>query len=245
MDLELNGKVVWIAGATGTIGQAIARAFAAEGARVCVSSRRDDAVRGLADELRGALGAPMDATDPDKVKAAAGRIAAECGGLDILVNSMSVAAFGQFLELDKETFEAAIATKYMGYVACMQAVLPHMLDKGSGAIVNITGTGGRLPIDIHMPGGSVNAALNLVTKGIANQYGPEGIRANAVSPGPIRSPRQDKMQAAGQNPASHIPLKRFGEAVEVADAVLFLASPRASYITGSVLQLDGGGVPAL
>ena len=84
-----------------------------------------------------------------------------------------------------------------------------------------------------------------MTKGLANQYGPQNIRVNAVSPGPIRSPRQDQMQAAGENPASHIPLQRFGEAAEVADAVLFLASDRASYITGEVLQLSGGGVKAL
>lgn len=245
MDLNLKDKVVWICGATGAIGRAISAAFVGEGARVCVSSRRADAVEELAASLDGALAVPMNATDPNQAKAAAGRIVAERGRIDILVNTMSVAAFGRFLELDKATFQAAIDTKYMGYVATMQAVIPHMLEAGGGSIVNITGTGGKLPIDIHMPGGSVNAGLNLVTKGLSTEYGPRGIRVNAVSPGPIRSPRQDAMQDAGANPAEHIPLRRFGEAREVADAVLFMASDRASYITGGILLLDGGGVPAL
>lgn len=245
MELNLKDKVVWICGATGTIGRVVAAAFADEGARVCVSSRRADAVEELAGELKGALAVPMDATDPDQAKAAAARIVGECGRIDILVNTMSIAAFGPFMELDKATFQAAIDTKYMGYVASMQAAIPHMLEAGDGNIVNVTGTGGKLPIDIHMPGGSVNAGLNLVTKGLANQYGPLGIRVNAVSPGPIRSPRQDAMQAAGENPAKNIPLQRFGESSEVADAVLFMASDRSSYITGGVLQVDGGGIPAL
>lgn len=170
---------------------------------------------------------------------------AERGRIDILVNTMSVAAFGRFMELDKATLHAAIDTKYMGYIATMQAVIPHMLNAGGGRIVIITGTGGKLPIDIHMPGGSVIAGPNLVTKGLSTEYEPRGIRVNAVSSGPIRSPRQDAMQEAGANPAEHIPLRRFGEAREVADAVLFMASDRASYITGGILLLDGGGVSAL
>ena len=245
MDLNLQDKVVWISGATGAIGRAVTESFAAEGAAVCVSSRRPDAVAELARAFEKAMPVPMDATDPDQARSAAADIVGELGRIDVLVNTMSVAAFGDFMELDKATFQAAIDTKYLGYVACIQAALPHMLATGGGSIVNITGTGGKLPIDIHMPGGSVNAGLNLVTKGLANQYGPQNIRVNAVSPGPIRSPRQDQMQAAGENPASHIPLQRFGEAAEVADAVLFLASDRASYITGEVLQLSGGGVKAL
>jgi 3-oxoacyl-[acyl-carrier protein] reductase len=100
-----------------------------------------------------------------------------------------------------------------------------------------------------MPGGSINAALNLITKGLATQFAESGVRVNAVSPGPIASPRQDQMIAAGaggaEGPAKAIPMKRMGRAEEVADAVLFLASDRASYITGSVLQLDGGGVLAV
>jgi NAD(P)-dependent dehydrogenase (short-subunit alcohol dehydrogenase family) len=252
MDLELNGKVAWVAGATGALGRPIAKGLLREGAKVAVSSRRAEAVDGLARELdpsgRNVLALPLDVTDERAVRAAAARVADRFGRIDVLVNSMNAPAYGNFLELEKATFRATIDTKYFGYVACMQAVLPRMVEQGAGAIVCITGTGGKMPIAIHMPGGSVNAALNLIVRGLANQFGGNGVRINAVSPGPIRSPRQDAMQSAGaaaDSPAKAFPLQRFGEAEEVADAVLFLASARASYITGSVLHVDGGGVLTL
>jgi len=121
-----------------------------------------------------------------------------------------------------------------------------MLKNETGVIIAITGTGGKQPINIHLPGGSVNAALNLVLKGLANEYGKEGIRVNAVSPGPIMSERQQQMIDAGMgDPAKGIPLRRLGNAREVADAVVFLASARATYITGQILSIDGGGIKAL
>jgi len=245
MDMKLDGKIAWVTGATGALGRAICATLAAEGTTICASARGADALAELAATLGAAVAMPMDATDADQPRATAQKIVDENGRLDILVNSVAVPAFGDFLELDKATFQAALDVKYLGYVACMQAALPHMLARGGGSIVNITGTGGRLPIDIHVPGGSVNAALNLVTKALANQHGPRNVRVNAVSPGPIRSPRQDRMQSVGKNPADAIPLKRFGEATEVADAVAFLASDRASYITGTILQLDGGALLSL
>ena len=245
MDLKLNEKVVWITGATGTLGRAISEGFAAEGAQVCLSARTAGTVEDFANTL-GGFAVPMDTTDSDQAKAAARTIVERHGRLDILVNSVAVPAFGEFLDIDKATFQAALDVKYLGYVACIQAALPHMLEAGGGGIVNITGTGGRLPLDIHLPGGSANAALNLVTKGLANKYGPQNIRVNAISPGPVISPRLEKIQeAAGKNLAEAIPLKRFVEAAEIADAVLFIASDRASYITGEILELAGGSVPSL
>jgi NAD(P)-dependent dehydrogenase (short-subunit alcohol dehydrogenase family) len=252
MDLNLKNKVAWVAGATGTLGYAIAQSFAREGAKVAVSSRRTDAVARVATELdpsgRSALGIPVDVTDEAAVRAAADRIQDHFGRIDVLVTSMNSPAYGSFLELDKATFMATVNAKYLGYVACMQAALRHMVAQKAGAIVCITGTGGKMPIAIHMPGGSVNAALNLIVRGLANQFGKDGVRLNAVSPGRIRSPRQDQMLTAGaaaDNPAKEFPLGRFGEPQEVADAVLFLASERASYITGHVLNVDGGSVMTL
>lgn len=252
MDLNLKGKVAWVAGATGTLGYSIAQGFAREGAKVAASSRRADAVARVAKELdpsgRTALGVPVDVTDEAAVRAAANRIKDHFGRIDVLVTSMNSPAYGNFLELDKATFMATVNAKYLGYVACMQAALRHMVAQRSGAIVCITGTGGKMPIAIHMPGGSVNAALNLIVRGLANQFGKDGVRLNAVSPGRIRSPRQDQMLTAGaaaDNPAKEFPLGRFGEAQEVADAVLFLASERASYVTGHVLNVDGGSVMTL
>ena len=245
MDMGLRDKAAWITGATGAIGREIALAFAREGARVAVSARTNAALDALTEEIGRdkALAVPLDVTDAAAVRVAARKVAVGLGSLDVLATSVAVPAFGPFLEIDENVFRAALEVKYLGYVNCFQAALPHMT---TGAIVAVTGTGGKLPIGIHLPGGSVNAALNLVIKGLANGYGSKGIRANAVSPGPIMSERQKQMTEAGMgDPAAGIPLGRLGEAAEVADAAVFLASDRAAYITGQILSLDGGGIKAL
>lgn len=256
MDMGLAGKAVWITGATGAIGRAIALAFAREGARVAVSARTADALDRLVAEIAAtgagagagaeAVAVPLDVTDAAAAKAAAAEVRDRFGAIDVLATTVAVPAFGPFLEIGGDVFRAALEVKYLGYVNCMQSALPHMIEAGSGSIVAITGTGGKQPISIHLPGGSVNAALNLVLKGLANEFGAKGIRANAVSPGPIMSERQQQMIDAGMSdPAEGVPLGRLGEPDEIADAVVFLAGARASYITGQVLAIDGGGVTAL
>ena len=250
MDLGLTDKIVWVTGATGAIGREIATVFSNEGARVVLSARTETELEVLKEDLEKngkiAVTFPVDVTNPKAVNSTAQKIVETLGRIDILAPTVAVPAFGPFSDIDSNVFRSALEVKYLGYINCFQAALPHMLKNETGVIIAITGTGGKQPISIHLPGGSVNAALNLVLKGLANEYGKEGIRVNAVSPGPIMSERQQQMIDAGMgDPAKGIPLRRLGNAREVADAVVFLASARATYITGQILSIDGGGIKAL
>ena len=250
MELNLAGKIAWVAGGTGWLGQASARALAAEGMRVVVSSRQEVACQAVADEISAsggeAIALALDTTEPGAAPEVAARIVERWGRIDVLVNSMSVTAYGAFAELDRATFQAALDAKYLGYIACMQAALPVMLDQGAGAIVCITGTGGKMPIGTHMAGGSINAALNLVVRGLASEHAADGVRINAIAPGQVTSPRQEAMKEADPSAfaaaSAAIPMGRFGATDEVADAILFLVSERARYITGTVLYVDAGAV---
>ena len=121
MDLNLGGKVAWVVGATGTLGEAIALALASEGARLALSARSEEALAACAARIKAATGAdaltvPADVTDPDSVAHATERIVSQCDRLEILVNSVTVPVFGDFLEIDRDTFSAALDTKYLGII---------------------------------------------------------------------------------------------------------------------------------
>ena len=254
MDLALRGKVAWITGATGAIGRAVARALLAEGVETVLSARNAASLEALAGELSNsgparAHAMPLDVTTRAAVDAAAKRIAVDCGRIDILVNSTTLPVFGDFPELMDEDWEIVIQTKYLGYMRCIRAVLPYMQHQGGGAIVNITGRGGHQPSPAHLPGSSVNAAVNTLTKGLADLHGKDNIRINAIAPGPIQSERLDRLMeksrevqergAAGYR--SKTPIARLGRPQDVADAALYLISERAGFVTGTVMQVDGGG----
>jgi len=182
----------------------------------------------------------------------AAKIIKDSGRLDILVNTTSLSLFGDFLELDDETWIKVLQTKQLGYMRTARAALPQMRKQKSGVIVNVTGKGGRMPRDVHLPGCSANAALNLLTKGLAMTYGKDGIRVVAVSPGVIDSPRLESIRnsTAGRNQFDKTAsdkaiqgsnyLGRLGSAKEVSNAVLFAASDKAGFTTGTVIEVDGG-----
>jgi NAD(P)-dependent dehydrogenase (short-subunit alcohol dehydrogenase family) len=261
MSQPRSERVAWITGASGAIGRAIASALAREAAHIFVSSRSAESLERLIGEIGGAAGIarvtalPMDIVDRAQVEAAAQTIAA-AGRLDILVNSTTRPIFGDALELADSDWEAVMQAKFMGYLRTMRAALPLMLRQRSGCIVNISGRGGHQPTSpAHLPGSAANAAVNVLTKGLANIYGPHGIRINAVAPGPIASERYDRIAEAnrrlgansGAVPAGSpgAPLGNLGQPSDIADAVCYLASDRARHITGIVLQVDGGGTAAL
>lgn len=233
-------KIAWVVGASGALGTAIAQALAREGASVILSGRNEQALADLATAIGTAAETlPFDISSDPSVRASVARIIERHGRIDILVNSTSLSIFGDFLTLTDEDWLNVFNAKHLGYIRTQRAVLPHMIEQKFGRIINVSGRGGQHPNRIHLPGGSANAAVDLVTKGLSKIYAEHNIRINAIAPGPIRSPRLDAMQTAGRTRTG--PVLGDGYPDDVADAALFLLSEQARFTTGAVLQVDGGG----
>jgi NAD(P)-dependent dehydrogenase (short-subunit alcohol dehydrogenase family) len=259
--LELEGARVLITGGSKGIGLACARGFAEEGARVAIVSRsRENLDKGLAQLRRDGFGAIAIAADLREASAAkdmAREAEARLGGIDVLVNSAGAALRTPPAELTAAAWHAAMQAKYFTYIHAIDAVLPGMVAKGGGVIVNVVGMGGKMANPVHLPGGAANAALMLASAGLANAFAAKNIRVNAVNPGATLTERlQEGMAAeaklAGASAAETLaaktrqhPMGRFAEPREVADVVIFLASKRASYVNGAVVSLDGGATPAV
>jgi NAD(P)-dependent dehydrogenase (short-subunit alcohol dehydrogenase family) len=261
MDLGLKGKAVLVAGGSAGIGAAAARAFAAEGARVAITSRTAAAAAEGAETLR-ALGAEVLTVTADFTRAGDAEAAVQAavdgfGRLDVLVVSVGAAQGGLFWTLDDSVWEAAIALKLMGTVRLLRAAAPLMRDQGSGSIVVVVGNNGRQPGARLAPGSAVNAACLAVVKALADELAPHGVRVNAVNPGPTRTRRWDTMMtnlAAGSGRSveaeeaaalAPIPLGRINEADEIGRLVAFVASEMSATMTGTSITADGGLTRAL
>ncbi len=263
MDLQLAGKHVLITGGSKGIGLACAHAFLAEGARVAIVSRDAANLQRGAAALRAAHpdAAARIAThqaDTGKPEQAHGALEQACragGPIDVLVNSAGAARRTPADELTPQAWADAMQAKYFACVYMLDAVVKHMARQGAGAVVNVIGAGGKVASSIHLPGGAANAALMLVTAGLATTYAPKGVRVNAVNPGLTLTERLSEGMAADaraqgiamdealQRARSRLPLGRIATPEEIAAAVVFLASPRASYISGAILAMDGAVTP--
>jgi NAD(P)-dependent dehydrogenase (short-subunit alcohol dehydrogenase family) len=269
MNLELTGKRVVITGASKGIGLAIAQAFAAQGARLALIARTpatlEQARQQLADAGHEALIISADLTDSSAADAAIANAVAQLGGIDILINSAGAARRTEPELLDAQAWRAALDAKFFPYIHAQDAVLKHLLARAKQAgqplqgvaIVNVVGTGGKQPTLTHLAGGSANAALLLSSVGLAAHYARYGIRINAINPGFTYTGRVDQAvsleaqrrgiskEQALREAEAHIPLGRFAQPEEVADLALFLASARASFITGAVIPVNGGADPVI
>lgn len=261
MDLQLTDKVVLITGGSKGIGLACARAFAAEGAQVAIASRSEanltEAAATLEAEGVSVLTVQADLTDPSSTPGMVAAVEDGLGAIDVLVNSAGAAKRTPPEDLTAADWHAAMDAKYFPYIHAMDAVIKSMGARGSGAIVNVIGAGGKLSPPTHLTGGGANAALMLVTAGLANAYAAKGVRVNGVNPGSTLTGRvaqavraEASMHAISEEDAlrrliERAPLGRLAEPSEIADVVVFLASPRASYVTGAIVAMDGAATPTV
>lgn len=255
MDLGLKDRVVLITGGSKGIGLACAKAFLVEGAKVAIASRSKvnlvAAERQLKADGHEVAKASGDLIDPANARRMAAEVEQALGPIDVLVNCAGGAKRTPAEELTPEAWRAAMDAKFFTYVHAIDAVIKGMASRKRGAIVNVIGTGGKVASRTHLPGGAANAALMLVTAGLANAYGPHGVRVNAVNPGATLTDRlkagmETDARAAGISPddalkraTERAPLGRLAEPAEIANAVLFLASDKASYVSGAVIAMDG------
>jgi len=257
MDLGLKDKVALVTGGSKGIGKAITRSLASEGCKVAICARSQAELEQTAQAIQQETGreiAPFvaDLTNPDDVPRMIGEVINHFGRIDILINNAGSAPGGLLEELSEEDWAQALQLKFMGYVRCCKAVLPHMRKQGKGRVVNIIGNDGVKHSYWEITPGAANAAGQNLTLSLAEQYAKENITFVAVNPGPVATERWDGLlhamardrnityDAADRLSKSSIPLGRICTPEEVADLATFLASDRAHFVNGTMINIDGG-----
>jgi NAD(P)-dependent dehydrogenase (short-subunit alcohol dehydrogenase family) len=252
VDLDLAGKVALVTGASRGIGRSIAETLAAEGMAVALVARSAE----LLNEVAATLPTPSlvhaaDLRQPDAPAAAVAATLTRFGRLDLLVNNAGATKRGDFLTLTDDDWADGFALKFYSAMRCSRAAWPHLV-AGRGAIVNIVGVGGRTGSAEFTIGGAVNAAILNLTKCLADRGVKDGVRVNAINPGSVATDRlQIRVRslaasegidevAAAERMAKLQGIARFGEPAEIARVVAFLASPRAGFCQGAVIDADGG-----
>ena len=247
--MTLKDKVAWITGGGSGIGLAGAIELAKAGCRVVISGRdaaKLDAAVQQAEGLGappGAIGcAPLDVADSEAVRRVAQDVQSRLGRVDILVNSAGIAKLAPLAETSVALLDAILAVNVRGTMLCAQAAVPQMRARGGGRIVNIGSVSGRRGNKLRTAYGASKGAIVTMTQVMAVELAEHNIRVNAVAPGPVETPLTSGIQFASYRQAwsARVPLGRYGRPEEIAGAILFLAGPDASYITGHILDVDGG-----
>jgi NAD(P)-dependent dehydrogenase (short-subunit alcohol dehydrogenase family) len=244
MDLRLDGKVALVTGGSRGIGKAIASEFAAAGARVMISSRKEDALEEAASTMVGEVEwYAANAGDADQAEACIAATVDRLGGLDILVNNAATNPYmGPMIDIDKGRADKTVQVNQWGVLLWSQLAWRATMEEHGGTIVNVASIGG-LGVEPFIGYYNVSkAAVIHLTKQLAAELGPK-VRVNGLAPGLVKTDFARALwESAGDQVAARLPLKRLGEPEDIAGAALFLASDAASWITGHTLVVDGGAL---
>jgi 3-oxoacyl-[acyl-carrier protein] reductase len=257
MDLGLKGRVAIVTGSSQGIGKAIALGLSQEGARVCICARNEKQLNQTAKEIESATGVDVyavkvDLTKEDDIRKLVAKTSERFGRIDVLVNNTGGPPSTTFLETSVEYWKEAVDLLLMSVVTTCSEVIPHMQKRKWGRIINMTSFAAKQPSERLVLSNALRAGTLGLTKTLSNELAEDGILVNAVCPGWTLTKRVEELANTRAKTTdktyeeiikgweSQISLKRLAQPKEIADLVVFLASERASYITGAVIQVDGG-----
>jgi meso-butanediol dehydrogenase/(S,S)-butanediol dehydrogenase/diacetyl reductase len=245
--MRLESKVAIITGGGSGIGRAAAELFAREGAKVVVADYNaeagQNALQAIKDSGGEAVFVQVDVSDPDQVRGMVHMALDTYGGIDILFNNAGILLFGSVLDTDLKDWNRLMSVNLTGVFLCSQAVIPHMIERGGGSIINTSSSTGAHDVAANIAAYVTSkGGVTLLTRAMAVDHAKDHVRVNAIAPGPTDTPMlRDNMSAqALADFAATFPMKRLGRPEELAHAALFLASDEASFVTGAVLAVDGG-----
>ncbi len=242
----LTDQVIWVTGASRGLGRAVVVELVGRGATVVATSRTGDDLEVLQSEVRGPGRIdprPGSVDVPDDVDGIVESAIAEHGRIDALVNCAGISpSFAQAVKVDDETFERVLAVNVHGSFRCIRAVAPHMLERGSGAIVNVSSVHARAGFERIVAYSASKGAIDAMTRSLAVEWAARGVRVNGLAPGYFRTDLSSGLleSAWGEEIVRRVPMGRVGAPAELAPAAAFLVSPESSYMTGSIMTVDGG-----
>jgi 3-oxoacyl-[acyl-carrier protein] reductase len=262
VDLGIKNRVALVTAASKGLGKAAALELASEGANVAICARTKEPLQAAAAGIEKATGSQVlavvaDVSQPDDVERLVQATVDRYGRLDILVTNAGGPPPGYLLDLEDDTWHAAVELTLMSAVRLCRAAIPHMRQQGWGRIVNITSISVKQPIDNLLLSNALRAGVVGLAKTLSNQFAGDGITVNSVCPGYTRTDRVAELNAARareldipveeveRQTTANIPMGRMGRPEELAALIAFLASERAGYITGTAIQVDGGRVKGL